>query len=37
MLASHRAVYAALAPLMGSAIHALSLATHTPDEMAGHR
>lgn len=37
MLARHRAVYAALAPLMGSAIHALSLATHTPDEMAGHR
>ena len=37
MLARHRAVYAALAPLMGSAIHALSLDTRTPQETPGHR
>lgn len=35
MLTRHRAVYAALAPLMGSAIHALSLATQTPEESTG--
>ncbi|HXF08004.1 MAG TPA: BolA family protein [Candidatus Acidoferrales bacterium] len=32
LLARHRAVYGALAPLMGNAIHALSLATLAPDE-----
>jgi BolA protein len=37
MLMRHRAVYAALAPLMGSAIHALSLETQTPEEIAGRR
>jgi BolA protein len=28
----HRLVYAALAPLMGSGIHALSIVARTPDE-----
>ena len=31
-LARHRAVYAAVDPLMGSAIHALTLQTLAPDE-----
>lgn len=33
-LARHRLVYATLGELMGSAIHALSLRTLTPDEAA---
>ncbi|MEO8459118.1 MAG: BolA/IbaG family iron-sulfur metabolism protein [Dokdonella sp.] len=33
-LARHRLVYASLGELMGSAIHALSLRTLTPDEAA---
>ena len=33
-LARHRAVYAALANLMGNGIHALSLQTLAPDEPA---
>lgn len=33
-LARHRLVYATLGDLMGSAIHALSLRTLTPDEAA---
>ncbi len=34
-LARHRAVYAALAPLMGNGIHALSLQTLAPGEAEG--
>lgn len=33
-LARHRMVYATLGDLMGGAIHALSLRTLTPDEVA---
>jgi len=33
-LARHRMVYATLGDLMGGAIHALSLTTLTPDEVA---
>jgi acid stress-induced BolA-like protein IbaG/YrbA len=33
-LARHRMVYATLGDLMGTAIHALSLRTLTPDEAA---
>lgn len=32
-LARHRMVYATLGDRMGGDIHALSLATHTPDEV----
>ena len=32
-LQRHRSVYAALAPHMGGAIHALALETLTPDEV----
>lgn len=32
-LARHRMVYATLGDSMGGDIHALSLATHTPDEV----
>ncbi len=32
-LARHRMVYATLGERMGSDIHALSLSTHTPDEV----
>lgn len=32
-LARHRMVYASLGDSMGGDIHALSLATHTPDEV----
>ncbi|MGA7297375.1 MAG: BolA/IbaG family iron-sulfur metabolism protein [Rhodanobacteraceae bacterium] len=32
-LARHRMVYATLGSSMGGDIHALSLATHTPDEV----
>ena len=31
-LQRHRMVYAAVAPLMGHGVHALSIAAHTPDE-----
>ncbi|MGA9470335.1 BolA/IbaG family iron-sulfur metabolism protein [Pseudoxanthomonas sp.] len=34
-LARHRAVYAALAPLMGNGIHALGLQTLAPGETEG--
>jgi acid stress-induced BolA-like protein IbaG/YrbA len=33
-LARHRMVYAALGELMGGEIHALSMKTYTPDELA---
>lgn len=33
-LARHRMVYAALEGMMGGAIHALALKTHTPEEYA---
>ena len=33
-LARHRMVYAALGELMGREIHALSMKTYTPDELA---
>ena len=31
-LERHRLVYAAVAPLMGQGVHALSIVAHTPDE-----
>jgi len=31
-LERHRLVYAAVAPLMGHGVHALSIAAHTPEE-----
>lgn len=36
-LARHRLVYATLGDLMGGAIHALSLKTFTPEEVAARR
>ncbi|MDW8479113.1 MAG: BolA/IbaG family iron-sulfur metabolism protein [Xanthomonadales bacterium] len=35
LLARHRMVYDALGPLLGGAIHALSLRTLTPEEAGG--
>jgi BolA family transcriptional regulator, general stress-responsive regulator len=32
-LERHRLVYAAVAPLMGQGVHALSIVAHTPDEI----
>jgi BolA protein len=33
-LERHRLVYAAVAPLMGRGVHALSIVAHSPDEVA---
>ncbi|MHB8814053.1 MAG: BolA family protein [Steroidobacteraceae bacterium] len=35
-LERHRMVYSAVAPLMGSGIHALSIFAHAPDESPTH-